>query len=1162
MPAPAPIQSLADRFPRLLAPGVPWHKQRLLRGALAAIAAYSLVGFLLVPACLRHFLPGAIGDALGVEASIGGASFNPFSLRLELRGIALAEPGGTPLGAVEQMVVDLQASSLFRRAWTFSEISLGQPVLDIVLEKDGRLNLARVAAALPPAQPDADPDAAPPRLLVHRLGMSGARVVFIDETGAAPARTAFGPSELQVLRLSTLPEDRGSGTLAVELAGGARVSWNGELGLHPLASSGTLQIEGLKPEAFHDFLRHRVSLDPVGGVLALSLAYQLGMPGGEFALSTRDMRLDLRDLRLRQPGAARDLLSLGVFTVEDGSFDLAGNRLRLGRVGVTGGVFSASIDAANVLDWETLMPPAPTAPAAPAPAPGSPSPWDVEVASLTITDLGIDLMDHTRNAPLGLSLRLRQAGFALRSGADAGEASPLITLSGAALEAGEVALTTGAERTTLGTIARIALRGAEVELAAERLGAESLVIEGLQTALHRERDGNLREIRLASAPDPVTPLPVTHAAAAWKLRLGEFRLTGLDASLEDAATGIAVAVKGGKLGVKDVDTSGSAPLRLDAELPVEQGGRIGISGTASADGRAADVSLSIATLALSPLAPLVAQDTTLLLDAGTVSTQLDIGYRSAGADPMALRVSGGASVDGLRLREADSGGHFLAWSALEAAGLDFSLGPDRLGITELRLKGADAKVVVQKDRSVNLAAVMRETSVAPEAADAAPALASVAPAAVAPPGPVSEAASAPEAFPVIIDRIRVENSVVDFADYSLVLPFAARIEGLKGVAKGISSDANGRATLAFSGRVGEYGEADIDGQLAPFDPTHFTDIEIAFRNIALTPLSPYSATFAGRTIKAGDLDLSLQYKVDNQKLLGKNEVVLQNFKLGESVKSKDAVSLPLDLAIALLSDSKGRIDLAVPVSGDVGDPKFSYGHLIWKAIGNLITGVVTAPFRALGSLFGGGEEQVQAIRFKSGSAELMPMERQRIAKVATALSQRPRLAVRVPAATHAERDGYALRRVELRRLHAAEMGYELAAGEDPGPVSYSNGRSQRALEKLLAVRGGDDAADRFAASWAKKQGREPERVNAALALVGRGSPDHEFYRAMYLELVNTTPEPPGGMLALAAARAEAISAELRTRGVEAARVSIGEAAPMQKAKPSGVMLPLELLAAG
>ncbi|MFM7275521.1 MAG: DUF748 domain-containing protein, partial [Gammaproteobacteria bacterium] len=528
----------------------------------------------------------------------------------------------------------------------------------------------------------------------------------------------------------------------------------------------------------------------------------------------------------------------------------------------------------------------------------------------------------------------------------------------------------------------------------------------------------------------------------------------------------------------------------------------------------------------------------------------------------ALKVSGSASLDDLRLHEAEGGAHFLGWRSLAAAGIEFSLGPDRLGITEVRLAGADAKVVVQKDRGVNLAGILREPAAPAATADTAVAVVAETPAAT-PAEPVSEAAAAAEPFPVIIDRVRVEDSVVDFADFSLVLPFAARIEALKGVAKGVSSDANGRATLRFSGRVGEYGEADIDGQLAPFDPTHFTDIEIAFRNIALTPLSPYSATFAGRTIKAGDLDLALQYKVDNQKLLGKNQVVLQNFKLGESVKSKDAVSLPLDLAIALLSDSKGRIDLAVPVSGDVGDPRFSYGHIIWKAIGNLITGVVTAPFRALGSLFGGGgEEQVQAIRFNSGSAELMPMERQRLAKVATALAQRPKLGVRVPAATHAERDGYALRRLALRRLHAAEMGYELADGEDPGPVSYSNGRSQRALEKLFSARSGDEAVERFAATWAKQQGREPERVNAALAMLGRGSPDHEFYRAIYLELVRTTPEPAGGVDALAKARAEAVSAELRARGVEPARVGIGKAVPMQKAAPSGVMLPLELVAAG
>jgi uncharacterized protein involved in outer membrane biogenesis len=1157
-----PVSTLLPRWRSLLPADVPWYRQRLLRIAAGVLAGYALAGFLLLPAALKHFLPGALQDALGVQASVDGVSFNPFTLRLELLDLRITEMNGVPLGSVQRIVADAETSSLFNWAWTFAEISLHQPELDLVIEKDGRLNFARVATALPP-EPDASPDQAPMRLLMHRVDLIGARVRFNDQSTATPASTEIGPSDLHVARLSTLPDQRGDGRLEVQMAGGARISWEGQLGLHPLVSSGTLVLADLAPAAFHDFLRSRLMLDPVGGSLTASLRYELSAVGDNLSFSTQDMRFDLRDLLLRKAGASKPLLTLGSLTAQDGSFDLAGLRLRVGKLGIAGGALAANIDRDDVLDWDTLL-----VPAAPAPVtvPAGPAvPWSAEVGEVAIADIGLDLYDQTRNAPLGLALTLKHAAFAVR--AAPGKDGPAVILSGASLEADDIALSTGAERTALGTIARLTLAGAEVDVAAEELSAARLSIDGLDTSLLRERDGRIRQVWLASAPDPVTPLPVTHAASEWRVRLGEFQLGGLDAALADASTtpAIAYAVKGGSLSLKNIDTGGTAPVQLEAKLPVAQGGEIALSGTASPDGSAADVALRIATLALSPLAPRVAQDTTLLLDSGTLSTHLDIRYRSPAAAPLALTVSGGASVDDLRLREAEGGGHFLGWTALEAAGLDFSLGPDHLGIAELRVKGADAKVVVQKDRSVNLAEVMREPAATSEAGDPATAVASAAPAGAAAvsAAPVAEAASAPEAFPVVIDRIRVEDSVVDFADYSLVLPFAARIESLKGVAKGISSDANSRATLAFSGRVGEYGEADIDGQLAPFDPMHFTDIEIAFRNIALTPLSPYSATFAGRTIKTGDLDLALQYKVDNQKLLGKNEVVLHNFKLGESVKSKDAVSLPLDLAIALLSDSKGRIDLAVPVSGDVGDPKFSYGHLIWKAIGNLITGVVTAPFRALGSLFGGGaEEQVQDIRFMSGSAELMPMERQRIAKVATALSQRPKLAVRVPAATHPERDGYALRRFELRRLHAAEMGYELAAGEDPGPVSYSNGRSQRALEKLLAVRGGDDAADRFAASWAKKQGREPERVNAALAMVGRGSPDHEFYRALYLELVNTTPEPPGGMQALARARAEAISTEFRARGVEAARVSIGKAAPMQKAKPSGVMLPLELVAAG
>ncbi len=1156
MPAFTPL----ERWRSLLPAGAPWYRERRLRIAAGLLAAYAFLGFVLLPAAVKHFLPVALHDALGVQASLGGASFNPFTLRLELREFRVSEANGVPLASVQRLVADAETSSLFHWAWTFAEITIEQPEIDLVVEKDGRLNVARIAAALPP-EPEPAAEEAPPRLLLQRVGILGARVRFSDQSTASPARTEIGPSDLHIAQLATLPDQRGKGTLDVVLAGGARISWEGELGLHPFASSGVLRLADLKPAAFHDFLRPRVALAPVGGVLAVSLPYELAPAADGIALKTHDMRLDLRDLLLRKDGAPEPLLVLRAVTMEGGSFDSSGNRLVLDRLGVSGGRLSAIIDANDVLDWETLLVDTAPAASATATADGATSPWSAEVSAVAIDGIGAEVFDQTRNAPLDLALTLTRAGFALR--AAPGKDGPAIRLSGASLEAGDIVLGTGTEHRPLGSIARLTLTGADVDVEAEQLSAARLAIDGFHTALQREADGSIRELRLASVPDPVTPLPVTQAASEWQLRLGEFHLGGLDAAFSDASTSppVEYAVQGGSLSVKDIDTAGTSPMQLEAKLPVKQGGEISFSGSAGADGSAADIALRIAALALPPLAPLVAQDTTLLLDAGTLSSTLAISYRGPEANPLALRVSGGASVDGLRLREAAGGGHFLGWTSLEAAGLDFSLGPDHLGITELRLTGADAKVVVQQDRSLNLAEVMREPAASPQVAQSAPAEAPGTSSADPSP-PVSEAASAAEVFPVIIDRVRVQDSAVDFADYSLVLPFAVRIEGLKGVAKGVSSDVNGRATLNFSGRVGEFGEADIDGQLAPFDPAYFTDIEIAFRNIALTPLSAYSATFAGRTIKGGDLDLALQYKVDNQKLLGKNQLVLQNFKLGESVKSKDAVSLPLDLAIALLSDSKGRIDLAVPVSGDVGDPRFSYGHLVWKAIGNLITGVVTAPFRALGSLFGGGaEEQVQAIRFQSGSAELMPMERQRIAEVATALAARPRLGVSVPAATHPARDGYALRRLQFRRMHAAEMGYSLAEGEDPGPVSYSNGRSQRALEKLLTERAGQDAPERFAAAWAKKQGREPERVNAALAMVGRGSPDHDFYRAMYLELVSTTPEPPGQMQALAKARAEAVSAEFRARGVEAARVNIGKPVPMQKATPSGVLLPLELVVA-
>ncbi len=190
---------------------------------------------------------------------------------------------------------------------------------------------------------------------------------------------------------------------------------------------------------------------------------------------------------------------------------------------------------------------------------------------------------------------------------------------------------------------------------------------------------------------------------------------------------------------------------------------------------------------------------------------------------------------------------------------------------------------------------------------------------------------------------------MDFADYSLILPFGTRIHNLRGSIAGLSNRPDAVGQIELDGEVDDYGMARAVGHVELGNPTNSLDMRVQFRNVEMTRLTPYMATFAGRKIESGKLSLDLQYKIKQRQLQGENQVIMDKLTLGERVESPTAKDLPLDLAVALLQDSDGRIDLGLPVSGSLDDPEFSYGSLVWKAITNVLTKIVTAPFRALGA---------------------------------------------------------------------------------------------------------------------------------------------------------------------------------------------------------------------
>ncbi|MFV9645868.1 MAG: DUF748 domain-containing protein, partial [Desulfobacterales bacterium] len=221
------------------------------------------------------------------------------------------------------------------------------------------------------------------------------------------------------------------------------------------------------------------------------------------------------------------------------------------------------------------------------------------------------------------------------------------------------------------------------------------------------------------------------------------------------------------------------------------------------------------------------------------------------------------------------------------------------------------------------------------------------------------------------------------------------IQNLKGTVKGLSSESLARADVLLEGKVDKYAPVKISGQINPLSEDAYTDLALSFKNIELATFTPYSGKFAGYAIKKGKLSLDLKYKVSEDLLIGENEIFVDQLTFGERIDSPDATTLPVRLAIALLKDREGRIDIDLPVRGDLSDPEFSYGRIVVNALVNLITKIVTSPFAALANLVGGDGEELSFVEFEFGSAGLLAGQIRKLDNLAKALYERPALRLEI-----------------------------------------------------------------------------------------------------------------------------------------------------------------------
>ncbi len=254
-----------------------------------------------------------------------------------------------------------------------------------------------------------------------------------------------------------------------------------------------------------------------------------------------------------------------------------------------------------------------------------------------------------------------------------------------------------------------------------------------------------------------------------------------------------------------------------------------------------------------------------------------------------------------------------------------------------------------------------------------------------------------------------------------------------GTIAGLSSENVARADVNLKAMVDGTGPVAITGKLDPLGAVRSVDLKIDFKNVDLLPVSPYSGKFAGYELARGQLVVDMKILVADRKLDSTSVVTLNQFTFGAATNSPDATGLPVRLGVALLKDSDGRIVIDLPVQGNLDDPDFRYSKVVWRVIGNVLAKAATSPFSLLGSMFGGGGDELAFQEFAPGESQLQPAELPKLETLVKALTNRPALSLGIEGDFDAAADGYALKREKL----TAFVRHQDLGGETRGQPEHS-----------------------------------------------------------------------------------------------------------------------------
>jgi len=605
------------------------------------------------------------------------------------------------------------------------------------------------------------------------------------------------------------------------------------------------------------------------------------------------------------------------------------------------------------------------------------------------------------------------------------------------------------------SLKRFAVDEAKLDLAGKQIVLNTITLDQLKGIINRT-DGNLELMRLFSLTDEdditasevpvvsaVVPVPrhkpsyeawVELAANAeherqaveeeieeeagegsWNVTINQFRLNAAairytDKTLPDSPP---MNIDPLDLTVANIDISGEKPLDLHITAQVNERGSIESRGTLAWSPLAADLDLNLQKVDLVSLQGWADNALNVLLTSGNFSFK---GKLKAGENPIRVEVGGQSQLGSFNILDPKLARDILRWKNIDINGLEFVNEPLKIAIDTIKLDGFYSHAVLLPDGELNLNHIVRQEK---EAAEDETQIRDD-----------EKEKQEEKPLPLKIGKIILQQGTVDFHDRFVQPNYHAKLTALHGSIGPIRSKQTGE--IDIKGAIDKTAPLEIRGRIEPFGARLLLDIVAKAKDIELPSFSPYSGKYVGYGIEKGKLSVDVRYHIEEGALTAENDVFLDQLTLGERVESEEALSLPLELAIALLKNQRGEIDIHLPVKGSIDDPQFSLGNIILEAFVNLITRAVTAPFALLGSVLG-QDEELSEINFSSGSAAIEAKAESRLQALSQILKDRPALRLEIAGYVDPARDYDGLKRVSLQRqIVAQKLADDAKKGEAGG----------------------------------------------------------------------------------------------------------------------------------